>query len=126
MFSVNEDNKSIFLTRGDIATLVFDADNADGEGHMFNKGDVIRLRIYEKNKHSNVVLQKDILVDADAQTVEIFLTREDTKIGDLINKPVDYWYEVELNPDTLPQTMVGYDENGPKIFRLFPEGGDKE
>ena len=126
MFSVNEDNKSIFLTRGDIATLVFNADNADGEGHMFNKGDVIRLRIYEKNKHSNVVLQKDILVDADAQTVEIFLTREDTKIGDLINKPVDYWYEVELNPDTLPQTMVGYDENGPKIFRLFPEGGDKE
>jgi hypothetical protein len=50
------------------------------------------------------------------------LSKEDTKIGKKVNKPVDYWYEVELNPDTYPQTIVGYDEDGAKIFKLYPEG----
>lgn len=43
----------------------------------------------------------------------------------MVNKPTDFWYEVELNPDTAPQTIIGYDkETGAKIFRLYPEGGD--
>jgi hypothetical protein len=37
---------------------------------------------------------------------------------------VDYWYEVELNPDEDCQTIVGYDEDGAKVLRLFPEGAD--
>ena len=58
-------------------------------------------------------------------SVRIRLRREDTKIGDIIHKPVKYWYEVELNPDTEPQTIVGYDDDGPKIFTLYPEGADE-
>jgi hypothetical protein len=46
------------------------------------------------------------------------------KIGDVISKHKDYWYEVVLNDDTLPQTIIGYDEDGAKLFRLFPEGDD--
>lgn len=38
---------------------------------------------------------------------------------------MDYWYEVELNPETEAQTIIGYDEDGPKIFRLYPEGDDE-
>ena len=57
--------------------------------------------------------------------VEIVLSKEDTKIGSLISTPFDYWYEIELNPETEPQTVIGYDDDGEKIFRLYPEGDDK-
>jgi hypothetical protein len=80
--------------------------------------------VFEKKGCDCVVLQKDFTVEADAEVVELYLTGEDTKFGELIHKPKPYWYEVELNPDTAPQTIVGYDEDGPKEFRLFPEGKD--
>ena len=64
----------------------------------------------------------DVKVMEESQKVDLFLDKEDTSIGELIHKPKDYWYEIELNPDTEPQTLVGYDDEGAKIFRLFPEG----
>jgi hypothetical protein len=33
---------------------------------------------------------------------------------------------VEVNPEIQPTTIIGYDEDGAKIFKLFPEGGDLE
>ena len=62
----------------------------------------------------------------DSESVEIFLSKEDTKIGDVISKPKDYWYEVVVNDDTKPQTIIGYDDDGAKVFKLFPEGKDLE
>jgi ribose 5-phosphate isomerase RpiB len=56
--------------------------------------------------------------------VEIYLDRDDTKIGEVISKPKDYWYSVTLNDDTVPQTIIGYDDDGAKVFKLFPEGAD--
>ena len=125
MFSINDD-KSIFLTRGDIAVIEISASGLGGEPYIFQIGDIVRFRIIEKSQCSSIVLQKDVRVEEEASFVDISLGRNDTKIGELINKPKDYWYEVELNPDTTPQTIVGYDANGPKIFRLFPEGDDKQ
>lgn len=124
MFVVN-DNLSIFLTRGDIATIEVSAKSNDSD-YQFLSGDVVRLRIFEKGHHDSVVLQKDVTVETETSVVSIFLSRDDTKLGGLINKPLDFWYEIELNPDTMPQTIVGYDNSGPKVFRLFPEGDDKE
>lgn len=72
-----------------------------------------------------VVLQKDITVEHESASVDILLTSYETRIGSIINKPIDYWYEVELNPETEAQTIIGYDEDGPKIFRLYPEGDVK-
>lgn len=123
MFRINKDG-SIYLTRGDIAVLDVVATTDSGESYVFVTGDIVRLKVIEKKRHDNVVLEKDIEVDSDTTVVTISLDRADTKIGDLINKPVDYWYEIELNPETTPQTIIGYDDNGPKIFRLFPEGED--
>lgn len=124
MFIVNSD-KSIYITRGDIGMLVVNAEDVNNEIHTFEPGDVVRFRVCKKKDHTTVVLQKDVDIVVETQIVEFALTREDTKIGDIINKPVDYWYEVELNPDTTPQTLIGYDLDGPKIFKLFPEGGDR-
>lgn len=121
MFTINSD-KSIYLTRGDIATIQIEANTSDNQPYVFKVGDVIRLKILEKGKCDVIVLQKDIVVDIESPSVEIYLSSNDTRIGELIHKPKDYWYEVELNPETTPQTIIGYDASGPKIFRLYPEG----
>lgn len=122
MFTVNEDN-SIYATRGDI---VFFSVTAEDEGvpYKFQAGDVVRIKIFGKKDAESVYLQKDFPVTEVCEKVEIFLTEEDTKIGEVISKPTDYWYEVELNPYDNPQTIVGYDEDGAKVFKLFPEGAD--
>lgn len=122
MFKLNED-LSIYLTRGDIVFFKVKA-LKNGERHTFEAGDVIRIKVFNKKDCHCVVLQKDFPVAEDTQEVDVYLTSEETKIGDVINKPVDYWYEIELNPGTAPQTIVGYDDDGAKVFRLFPEGKD--
>jgi hypothetical protein len=121
MFKINDD-KSIYLTRGDACTIDLTANNG-GEPYTFVKGDLVRLKVTEKKNCRNVMMAKDVRVDADTNVVSIALSGEETKFGEVISKPTDYWYEVELNPDVQPQTIIGYDENGGKTFRLYPEGG---
>lgn len=122
MIKVNED-KSIYLTRGD--TVAFSVSvQFNGESHTFKGGDVLRFKAFEKNNCESVVLQKDFAVEEGTDTVELVFNSDETKIGEVISKPKDYWYEVELNPLTKPQTVIGYDEEGPKILRLYPEGAD--
>ena len=124
MFVVNPD-KTIFVTRGDVGTINFSIDVSATEKFTFEPGDIIRFKVFKRKQHEAVVLQKDVLIDTAMTETTIELTSSDTKLGDIINKPTDYWYEIELNPDTTPQTLIGYDSDGPKIFRLFPEGGDR-
>lgn len=121
MFIVNDD-KSIYLTRGDIATIPVDAEVINGRLCVFKAGDIVRLIVIEKKNHKNIVFTKDIVVERDSHRVNIFLSKDETTMCEVIDKHVDYWYEIKLNPDTAPQTLIGYDVNGPKIFRLFPNG----
>ena len=120
MFVINED-LSIEITRGDAVAFSVGAKLGE-ENHVFQTGDVVRFSVFGKKDCTNVVLQKDFVVTEETESVEISLTGEETKIGEAISKPVDYWYEVELNPDTYPQTIIGYDKNGAKVFKLYPEG----
>ena len=122
MFTLNDD-LSIYATRGDIVFFSVTAEE-DGKNYKFQPGDVVRIKVYGKKDAEDVVLQKDFPVIDITEKVAIFLTKEDMKIGDVISKHKDYWYEVVLNDDTLPQTIIGYDEDGAKLFRLFPEGDD--
>lgn len=122
MFKINED-KSIYITRGDMAVIEVTA-TSNGAQHQFSQGDVVRIKVFEKKGCDCVMIQKDTVVTENTTAVSIALGKNDTKIGGLINKPKDYWYEIELNPDTAPQTIIGYDEEGAKLFKLFPEGRD--
>lgn len=125
MLVIHDDN-SIYLTRGDIASIQITALNSSGEEYLFKSGDIVRFSIFEKGRYDNLVLRRDVEVTTETKFVSINLSGNDTKIGELINRPKQYWYEVELNPDTAPQTIIGYDNNGPKILTLFPEGVEPE
>lgn len=124
MFLINED-MSIYLTRGDAIYFTVTADE-NGKYYKFKPGDILRIKVFERKNCENVVLEKKFPVEIETERVEMVLTKEDTKIGEVISKPVDYWYEIELNPFTNPQTIIGYDDDGAKVFRLFPEGTDAD
>ena len=122
MFKINDD-LSIFVTRGDAVVFNLHATTDKGETYIFKPEDVVRIKIMERKGCEDVVFQKVFVVEQETDTVEISLSGEETTIGSVISKPTDYWYEVELNPFTIPQTIIGYDdETGAKIFKLFPEG----
>lgn len=124
MFTIGND-KTISVTRGDVARISVGANRLDGSPYTFIKGDIVRFKVLEKQKCEKVVLKKDVSVLEESTSVIITLDSSDTRLGNIINKPFDYWYEIELNPETEPQTIIGYDESGPKIFRLYPEGSDE-
>ena len=119
-------NNKIMINRGDIGVLAISIENEDSTPYTFKVGDVIRFKITKENDYSTVVLQKDTTVETESTEVDIELLSIDTTIGDLIDAPVNYWYEVELNPDTAPQTVIGYDQKGAKLLVLYPESGNIE
>ena len=123
MFIVNED-KSIYVTRGDAGVITVSAAFADGD-YVFKPEDVVRMKIFEKKNCENVV--REVFAEKLTESsTEVTIRLDDTKIGGVISKPTDYWYEIELNPFTNPQTIIGYDDEGAKVLKLFPEGRDLE
>lgn len=123
-------NKKIMINRGSSGILSVSAKNevnADGNveviEHMFKVGDTVRLNVMERSKCDSVVIQKDVEVKEESKIVDIEITKSDTRFGGVIHSPVTYWYEVEVNPDKEDaDTIIGYDDKGPKIFILYPEG----
>lgn len=117
-------DNTIHVTRGDVGAITVTArENRKGR-YTFEVGDVVRLTVVEKNKYNNIKLRKSVTVEQETKRVVISLDKEDTTIDDVINKEKEYWYEIELNPDTAPQTIIGHDEDGAKLFILYPEGSE--
>lgn len=124
MHIANKDDGSIYVTRGDTAYIRITCEK-NGKPYTFQAGEVVRFNVCEKKNCDKVVLQKDFPVTTATSAADIILDSEDTKIGGIISKPTDYWYEVVLNPFDNPQTIIGYDADGTRVFRLFPEANDK-
>lgn len=125
MLEIN--GKNIDITRGNILPLTIDALNEDESKYEFKVDDIIRFTIMEAKNVNNILLQKDFKVKEASTEQEITLTAEEMKIGELVNKPIKYWYEIEVNPDTdYTQTIIGYTkEEGAAVLTILPEGGDK-
>ena len=126
MQKVDEQTKTIKVNRGDVLNLHLTADMTDGTKYTFQNGDKVIFAVYEKNKlQEPAVIFKQINIAEASQSVTINLTSQETKIGEIKNKEVEYWYEVELNGQ---YTLIGYDdvpdEKGEKAkkFMLYPEG----
>lgn len=119
MFKIDEKTKRVLLTRGNKAKFTIKIENKDKTYYQFQVGDKVSLGIYENKNYQSLKLKKEVVVAEAGDSVDLILTKEDTKLDDPINKPKDYWYEVELNGE---ETIVGYDDKGAKILTLYPEG----
>lgn len=117
MFKIDSD-KNIEVTRGDSLTIKLTNKNGN-----FNIGDKLKLSIVEKKNYNNVILQKEYKVLEKSNSVFLELTSEETRIGDVISKKQEFWYEIEYNGN---QTLIGYDEDGAKKFTIYPEAPQKE
>lgn len=114
------DGTTIHLTRGDVLKFDLSINYEDGSTYTFQPNDKVVFSVYEKKKLSgNALLKKEISVETSTDSLRVSLTNEDTKMGQLIDKPIELWYEIELNNE---YTVVGYDEDGAKILMLYPEG----
>lgn len=114
------DGTTIKLNRGDVLKIALSIKLEDESNYTFQIGDRIIFSVYNKGKMSEEpVLTKEITIAEETQNAIINISNTETKIGELINKPVEYWYEVELNDQ---YTVIGYDEDGAKQLILYPEG----
>ena len=120
MFKI--DGTTIKINRGDIMNFKFSIPLETGENHKFKVGDVLSFGVFGKKEMDELpLLYKEFIVEEeDTEKVSMSFTSEEMKFGELINKPTDYWYEIQLNGK---QTVLGYDDvTGAKIIRLYPEG----
>ena len=119
MFKIS--GHTISLTRGDSCTITLKVSKKEQDStNIFKPGDIVEMSIYKKKEldHEPLMTKSVEIVEA-TNTVDISLSSSDTTIGEMSNKPIEYWYEIQLNRE---QTIVGYDESGPKLFMLYPEG----
>lgn len=120
MLKIN--GKQISINRGDDGQsfdLIIPINET--ENYVFKTTDEIKFGIYEKNGfNKNALVLKTITPSEETERLTINLSKEDTEIGDIINKPTTYWYEIQLNNNTI----IGYDEDGAKTLILYPEGSD--
>ena len=126
MIQFNSSNKQIQVNRGDSVDMNITAKDEHGQDYLFQIGDQVTFKIMETKHVENIILEKTTVVDEETSIVNIHISSEDMKIGELINKPVNYWYEISLtknNGDV--STIIGYDKQGAKEFILNPEAGNK-
>ena len=119
MFVVNDD-LTIDCTRGDAGSFSVGAILNDAP-YIFRDDDIVRFSVCAKKDYSTVVLQKDVVVTSETALVEFHIDSDETKFGDVINKPTEYWYTIKLNPDTNCQTIIGHTKEGARVFMLYPE-----
>lgn len=116
MFKI--DGNTIYLTRGDKCTI-----NLTIEDYTFKVGDYVKFKVYNRRAlNQQPLLEKQVDINEEQQSVDIELNSDETKIGELSNNTVEFWYEIELNGN---QTIIGYDDTGAKRLMLYPEGVDK-
>ena len=111
------EGKTIIISRGDSGTIKLTIPLSDTENYEFQVGDKVQFRVFEKKNYNNVFLDKEINIEEITSVIDICLTEKDTSIGEIINKPVTYWYEISLNET---QTVVGYDDEGAAELILYP------
>ena len=115
MFEIKND--TIYLTRGDKATI-----NLEIPDYVFKVGDTVKFKLYnEYELDKQAILTKIINIKTEVDNINIELTSEETKLGEMLNTAKIFWYEIELNDN---QTILGYDEKGAKQFIIYPEGAD--
>ena len=133
MIHIGEDQRTIYLTRGDTTSKfyrlafyfpVWNFVTQKEEKYKFQLTDKIAFVVKEKKgytKEEVLRIEKTLAemgYTEPTEVPEIQFTEEDTKAFDLTNKKKTYWYDIVLNDTT---TILGYDNDGAKKLIVFPE-----
>ena len=124
MIRYDSGTKQIQINRGDATTLNVTAKDKYKNPYTFQVGEIVGIKITSKKDEEDVILEKEVEVEEETTVVQIPLTTAEMKIGEIINKPVTYWYEIYIDASGEVQTIIGYDEEGPKEFVLNPEASE--
>ncbi|WP_288910806.1 hypothetical protein [uncultured Thomasclavelia sp.] len=133
----NEDNNTIYITRGDRTNgkfnklafyfPIYNFTTKKEENYIFQLDDKIEFIVMDKKGYTKPEIFrktytiKELGYTEPTEYPEIPLTAEDTKNFPLLNKRKTYWYDIVLNDDT---TILGYDSDGAKKIVVYPEGGE--
>ena len=123
MLRLDSDGTTLHLTRGDRCSFkVYAREVKSQQLCYFPAGCYVTFAIVPRAGYTDgAVLRKTVDVLADTTEVEFNLDENDTKIGDMIDKKVKYWYNVVVNDDV---TIIGSDEDGEKVIFIYPEVGE--
>lgn len=114
-------DNTIYTTRGNSLEIELTITNGE-ETYIFQEGDYVTFAIYQKKGlNSQPIVYKKTNAIPNTDKTTIVLSDQEMKFGEMTNKPIEYWYEITLNGET----VVGYDENGAKQLILYPEGYDQ-
>lgn len=138
MLKIDEDQRTIYLTRGDRTNSeynklafycpYFNAETEEEEEYLFSLDDKISFVVYNKKGYTKEeILRKDYTLRELGYTEattrpEIPLTEIETKMFPLSNKRKTYWFDVVINDST---TVIGYDEDGASRIIVFPEASEE-
>ena len=143
MIAINpEDNRTIYLTRGDETSEFFklafyfpiwNYETQQEEKYLFQLDDKISFIVMKKKGYTQEELfrvDKTLREMGEVEPTyypEIRLTTEETKLFDLSNKSQTYWYDIVLNDTT---TILGFmidddDKTGASKIIVFPEGEEE-
>lgn len=123
---IKTEGSTIKVFRGDSGH--FDISKTDSEGNIeqFKKGDKVILSVKENFGENTVLLRKTKLVDEDCNKISFFITEEDTiSLTNLISEPIDYEYDIKVE-GLENSTIIGHDDSGAKLFKVYPTGSVDE
>lgn len=120
-------NKTIHITRGDLGIFKINF-TIPYSGYVLGPDSFVRLSVYEAGDLSNCIFYVDSYAGQTTNEIIMRIDPLDTLDNiEPINSPRTYWYEIEIDPGSnfYEKTPVGYDENGPKLFIVYPNIGDE-
>jgi len=120
------EGRDIETIRGDMLPLSITLEDVLDAPESFKKDDVIRFLVFDKKDVDNIHINKDFTIEEDTDELYIEIPAETMEFGEISSKPIEYGYELKLNPDKPTRvTIVGFIKDvGFPILTLLPGSGD--
>lgn len=116
MLTIN--SKEISLNKGDSGIIKINIMEGE-ESLILEATDNISLMIYkEENLDKEPLKVIKAMIDEENNVANITINEDTTSFVEEDNEPFNYWYQIEFNDNVI----IGYDKEGPKIFRVYPSG----
>lgn len=110
-------NNTFHVTKGDFGVIKVKYK----DDSVLPEGSDVTFGVYRKNElDAEPVLFVRKPISSGETSVTLFINSDNTfDMENPENGKEEYWYELKIGPDN---TVLGYDETGPKIFYLYPSG----